>query len=369
MTKTTNKTKAVLMKFAVLPAIIGLLYFLSTETIAIAATVNKIPETIIAPEAQASALPVIIEDSTMQQTAEASIPVQNATDPEARKNEYYKGVRIIIEDAPKGKYIDLPYEKLTAEERNYYLPNARDKRKANGISEADYKFSLYTLYEETKSIQFFVDDKKVSRDEVLKYKKEDFATYAAKFSGVKLVNGKPEGNHKSFFYTYAYFDKYLKHINDHYPDKTLKITITSEPKEFFSEYAAEAKATGKTEFQLMEEKEKKELEADYYPTVEEIKDQNRLIPSKFTGEDGDFDKYITKNLNIDDKLNGKQLIIMFSINTDGTISDIRTGNNDPEIEAEIQRVFKNSPRWIPGQTGSRPQKTSSLITLPLKSKS
>jgi beta-lactamase regulating signal transducer with metallopeptidase domain len=367
MTKTTTKTKSILLKFAILPASAGLLYFLSTETVVLANTTAAIPSAFMAPEAAVTTIPETITQTVKDTVKQQTATTINTADPEARKNEYFKGVRIIITDTPKGKYIDKPYEYLTAEERHYYLPNALDKRKANGISDADYKFSLYTLYEESKSIQFFIDDKKVSRDEVLKYKKEDFASYAAKFSGVTIVNGKPEGNHRSFFYTYAYFDKYLKNINDHYPDKTLKITITSEPLEFFSEFAEEAKATGKTEYQLMQEKEKKDLEANPYPTVEEIKEQNRLIPSKFTGEEGDFEKYIAKNLNIDDKLNGKQLIIMFTINTDGTISDVRTGNNIPEIEAEIQRVFKNSPRWIPAQNGKRPQRATSLITLPLKS--
>jgi hypothetical protein len=366
MTKTTNKTKSLLLKFAILPASAGLLYFLSTETVVLANTTATIHPAFMTPEAVVTAVPETITQTITDTVRQQAITSTRTTDPEARKNEYFKGVRIIITDTPKGKYIDLPYEQLTAEDRHYYLPDARDKRKANGISDADYKFSLYTLYEEGKNVQFFIDDKKVSRDEVLKYNKEDFATYAAKFSGITIVNGEPEGNHRSFFYTYPYFNKYLKNINDHYPDKTLKITITAEPLEFFSEYAEEAKATGKTEYQLMQEKEKKDFEANPYPTVEEIKELNRLVPAKFTGEERNFDTYIAKNLNIDDKLNGKQLIIMFTVNTDGTVSDVRTGNSVPEIEAEIQRVFKNSPRWIPAQNGKRPQRATSLITLPLK---
>lgn len=368
MTKTTNKTKAVLIKFAVLPAITCLLYFLSTETVAIAATANKIPKTIIAPQAQASALPVIAEDSTIQQTPEASAAVKNTSDPEARKNEYYKGVRIIIEDAPKGKYTDLPYEHLTAEDRHYYLPDAPDKKgEAKGIQDADYNYSLYKLYEEKQNIQYFIDDKKVTRDEVLKYKKEDFATYAAKFSGIKIVNGKPEGNHKSFFYTYSYYNKYLKSINDHYPDKTLKITITDKAEEYKSEYIEEAKATGKTELQIMEEKEKKDLEATYYPTVEERKKQQRYFYPRFSGGSKEFNRYLYENLKLPEKYKDKKLSINFTVNTDGKLSDVWIpGEKDEQFLNQVKRVIENADGWIPAQQDGKAMKVGYSFDFPAK---
>jgi beta-lactamase regulating signal transducer with metallopeptidase domain len=367
MTKTTNKTKSLLLKFAILPASAGLLYFLSTETVVLANTTTAIPPAFMTPEAVVTAVPETIIQTitdTVRQQAAAST---RTTDPEARKNEYFKGVRIIITDAPKGKYIDLPYEQLTAEQKHYYLPEAPEKKgKATGIQDADYNYSLYTLYNEQGG-QFFIDDKKVTRDEILAYKKEDFATYAAKSSGMKFVDGKAKGNHKSFFYTYPYYNKYLKSINDHYPDKTLRITITGQPEEYKSEYAEEAKATGKTELQISQEREKKDLETTYYPTVEERKEKQRNLYPRFPGGSKEFDQYLADNLKLADRFKDKSLSINFTVNTNGKLTDVWIpGEKDEELLTEVKRVIENSPKWIPNQQNGEPSKVGISVNFPPK---
>ncbi|MHA3787005.1 M56 family metallopeptidase [Flavobacterium hauense] len=371
MTKTTNKTKAVLMKFAVLPAITGLLYFLSTETVVLAKTNNPtVPEVKIAPEAriETTATSEVSGDSLEQQTPGTIHVVPNNPDTEARKNEYYKGVRIIIEDASKGKYIDKPYELLTAEERHYYLPDAPEKKgEAKGIQDADYTYSLYTEYNEQGG-QFFLDDKKVSRDEILKLKKEDIAAFAAKSSGMSMVDGKLKGNHKSFFYTYPYYNKYLKSIYDHYPDKSLKIIITDKAEDYKSEYNEEAKATGKTELQIMEEREKKDLEATHYPTVEERKKQQRSFYPRFSGGSKEFDQYLANNLKLADAFKDKKLSIHFTVNTNGKLSDVWVaGEKDEQLLNEVKRVIENSPEWIPMQQNGVASKVGVSVDFPSKS--
>lgn len=369
MTKTTNKSKSLLLKCAVAPAIACLLYFVSTETVVMAKTNNYLPQMTTAPDSEINSTPIVTaEDNIEQQTPVVSSSSGNTTDPEARKNEYYKDVRIIIEDAQKGKYVDLPYEKLTAEDRHYYLPDAPEKKgNSNGIQEADYNYALYKHYEENQNIQYFIDDKKVSRDEVLKYKKEDFASYAAKSSGVHIVNGKLEGNHKNFFYTYAYYEKYLRYINDHYPDKTLKVTITDKAEPYKSEFTDEAKATGKSELQISEEWEKKDMEATSYPTVEERKKQQRYFYPRFSGGNKEFDRYLADNLKLSDKFKDRKLSIHFTVNTNGRLSDVWIpGEKDEELLTEVKRVIEAAPAWIPAQKNGQPEKIGFSFDFPAK---
>ncbi|PZR18935.1 MAG: hypothetical protein DI539_15835 [Flavobacterium psychrophilum] len=369
MTKTTNHTRSMILKLTSLPILAGLIYFLSTETVVLAKPAdNRIPELAPVPETviPASDTATILQTDSVKQQPEAIKP--STPDPEARKNEYYKGVRVIIEDAQRGKYIDLPYEKLTAEDKKYYLPEAPDKKgKAKGIQEADYNYSLYKLYEEKQNIQYFVDDKKVTRDEVLKYKKEDFATFAAKSSGMKIVNGKPEGNHKSFFYTYPYYEKNLKNIYDHYPDKNLKINLTAKAEPYKSDFADEAKATGKTELQLMAEKEKRDEEADTYNTVEDRKSQQRYFYPRFSGSKEEFDQYLSENLQLPERYKGTKLSIHFTVNTNGKLSDVWIpGEKDEQFLNEVTRVIENSPAWIPSQKNGQALRVGFSADYPVK---
>lgn len=372
MTKTTNQTKGLLLKIAVLPVSVGLLYFLSTETVVLAKTNDFIPPAVIVqPEITTSTFEITSEtsqDSTKQQVLATKTVKVNQTDTEARKNEYYKGVRIIIEDAQKGKYVDLPYERLTAEDRQYYLPQAPEKRKGVGVSDVDYDYSLNKLYNEQGGI-FFLDDIKISRDEILKHKKEDFATYAAKSTGMAVVDGKLKGNNFSYFYTYEYFNKYLKHSNDHYPDKSLKITITEKPLDVWlgHDFNSKEKDGLKNDLERLEAREKKENEATFYPTVEEIKKRQRSFYPRFPQGSDKFDEYLANNIKLDDKLKDRQLSINFTVNTDGTLSQpMILGEKDEEIISEIIKVIENSSIWIPAQDNGKPYKVGVSVNYPPK---
>lgn len=369
MTKTTNQTKGILLKFAVLPASVGLLYFLSTETVVLAKTNLVLPAKIIEPEITTSTFEINAlapQDSILQQTQFTVASKKAVTDPEARKNEYFKGVRVIIEDAQKGKYVDLPYENLTAEDRKYYLPEAPDKKKGGGISNADYDYSLSEKNNEN-GCNYYLDDHKVTREEILKYKKEDFATYAAKSTGMQLVDGKLKGNNFSFFYTYDYFNKYLKHSNDHYPDKSLKITITEKPLDVWlgHDFNSKEKDGLKNDLERLEAKEKKEKELMIYPTVEEIKKRQRSFYPRFPEGNEKFDEYLANNIKLNDKLKDKQISISFTVNTNGSLSNTMIlGENDEEINSEIAKVIEKSSVWIPAQDNGKPYKVGISVNYP-----
>ena len=372
MTKTTNQTKSVLLKFAVLPAAVGLLYFLSTETVVLAKTKDFTPPAVdLQPQITTSTFeiaPETSQDSTKQETPVKSPAKGNSVDTETRKNEYYKGVRIIIEDAKKGKYIDLPYEHLTAEDRQYYLPEAPEKRKGKGISDADYDYAINKGFNES-GCTYYLDDHKVSRDEILKYKKEDFASYAAKSTGMQLIDGKLKGNNFSYFYTRDYFDKYLKHSYDHYPDSSLKITITEKPGDVWlgMDKTPEQKLSGKTDLDLDNEKNKKELEADYYPTVEEIKKIQRSFYPRFPDGNDKFAEYLTANVKGIENFKDKELTIHFTVNTDGSLTDAWIpGEKEGDFIENVKRVIKNAPTWIPSQQNNKPYKVGFSFSYPPK---
>lgn len=86
MTKTTPKIKTLALKLACMITFTAIVYFLSTENVAYAGTQQN--ETL---------------------TAKDSV----STD--SRRDEYFKGVNIIIQDSLRNIFINTPYEKLTLE--------------------------------------------------------------------------------------------------------------------------------------------------------------------------------------------------------------------------------------------------------------
>jgi hypothetical protein len=98
MTKTTNKSRAVILKMASLPIIAGLIVFMSVKTIA-----------------QETAVPKAHTTAASQQAI---------GDGDGRHAEYFKGVQILINDKANNIFIDKPYEKLTEAQKDKYLPAA-----------------------------------------------------------------------------------------------------------------------------------------------------------------------------------------------------------------------------------------------------
>ena len=74
-----------------------------------------------------------------------------------------------------------------------------------------------------------------------------------------------------------------------------------------------------------------------------------------------FEKYIFQNLQYPDKAKKKNIegrvSVQFIVEKDGSLSNIKVIKGiDPECDAEVVRLFKNSPKWIPAQKNGEPKR-------------
>jgi beta-lactamase regulating signal transducer with metallopeptidase domain len=149
MTKTTTKSKAVLLQLSALPVLLLLVFSLSTEVIAQTAATKK-------PKIEAK-------------TAEM-IPNNGATDP--KRDSYYKGVQVVIHDESGKKIIDKPYEQLTEAEKDKHMapiPQLRDRRILSA--------KLFEDLKDNKKYYVTIDNKPVDKNQLDNFKPEDFADY------------------------------------------------------------------------------------------------------------------------------------------------------------------------------------------------
>jgi hypothetical protein len=261
---------------------------------------------------------------------------------EARRDEYFKEVQIIIDDKPAHIFIDKPYEKLSKQEKEYYLSNIPEKEKARGLQLADYD----SFISDEAGI-FFIDNKKTTREEILKHKREYFACGGSKrFQKEKHY----------FFFTYPYFDKNIKHIKDHYPEKTYKITILNEARDYLLPENSPLlkKQNYERNGHSNDSDATVEVSSWRYGYTDEMKNDVSTIYAQFPGGKKKFSDYLFSNIKM--SYLPEELVIDFTINTNGALSDIRMDEStDPLLAEEIKRVMLASPKWIPMQEKNIPQ--------------
>jgi hypothetical protein len=177
MAKTTSKTKAILKKIALIPFIVGLIFFLCFKTIAQESN-------------------IIVKDQS----------TKNEKPSMDRRDEYYAGVRIIFKDCSKKIIVDKQYEELNAEEKDKYLP---DYVPTPFIEKSPSK-NEFTDFKNTAKYSIWIDGKHYPNSELSKYSASDFVY----FSGSSVKNN---ARSKKFpqpfqyhFYKKDYFDKNLK---------------------------------------------------------------------------------------------------------------------------------------------------------------
>ncbi|RYJ43295.1 M56 family metallopeptidase [Flavobacterium beibuense] len=337
MTKTTPKIKTLALKLATALIVAGIVYFLSIENVAYAGTQQN-----------------------------GKLTATDSINPDSRRDEYFKGVRIIIQDSLRKVFINTPYEKLTLEQKRQYLATVPSKKEEpDGVSEKDYKFSL-----DQEDSHFYIDNIKISREQFLKYKREEFASSGFKAHGGTVVNGKLEMTFMLYFYTYPYYSKHIKHLNDHYPEKICKITISEKPVKP-GKYIIEKTGNeiGKSDKEVMDIRQETIVSAATYNFEEENAKNTHSRAAEFPGGREAFDAYIAKNLDLDSLLQDDKVFIGYTINTDGSVTDVELyGNKDKKINPEIKRVFEASPKWIPQQKDGKPVTTNTVFTYERKNK-
>ena len=358
MTKTTPKAKGIVLKLSALCTVSMLLYSLGTHTVAYAETATG--KTILTPEPTNTFddITIVPEESLTEEVIteqKTTVTKSDTLSGDARRDEYYAGVKIVIDDKLRNVYISDNYENIPLQHKRYYLSSIPEKKKAEGVSSEDYDYAI-----KTKDATFYLDEQKISLEQLLKYKKEDFAYFGMKMSGTTKPGGKMEQVFQYFFYSYPYFKKNVSSVNDHYPGEVCQIMITDKPKEYLELHADDAKTTQKDGADKM----KDDVIAQSYSFTNDIKARNHNASAQFPGGEDKFNEYLVKNLN-QNILKGKVVTINFDIETDGSITDISLrNNNDPAIETEVKRVMANCPKWIPGQINGKPAQTATSWKFP-----
>lgn len=94
------------------------------------------------------------------------------------------------------------------------------------------------------------------------------------------------------------------------------------------------------------------------------------VPPKFNGGDPlvEFPKWVYQNLRYPEEARRANAsgtaLVMFSVNQDGTVSDINVQESPHEsITEEIIRIFSKSPLWTPAYLDEKPIKV--VYTMPL----
>lgn len=339
MTKSTSRNLALLKKVALVPILVGLIYFFSVE--------------IIAQE------PVItVKNGT--QKKESSI-----ADKDKIRDNYYSGVRIILKDTRKNISINKMYEELTLEEKRSYLNWVPDRK-----IEKEIPAPLFEKMK-TKNMAVWINDKISTKAEINKYKRSDFSYYTYSFVHKNARSKRFPQEYQYTIYTKDYFDKNLKNSHSHFSNDTLKLVI--------SDY----KKVAKKEIKKNSAEEDK-LYVEYLKKNKEINesDKEKLINQQsaatvyteaekkpdFPGGMMAFYDFVGKNYKAPDaKIDGK-VYIQFIVETDGSLTnfeilrDIGHGTGE-----EAVRVLKLSPKWIPAEKDGKKVRVQFSLPISIKS--
>ena len=248
MAKTTSKTKAILKKIALIPFILGLVFFLCLKTIA-----------------QESNAIIKVQSDTKEKT------IMN------RRDEYYAGVRIIFKDCSKKIIIDKQYEELTSGEKDKYAPAYVP---TPFIEKSPSKNEL-TDFKNAAKYAIWIDGKHYPNSELSKYSASDFVYFAG--SSVKK-NARSKKFPQPFqynFYTKIYFDKNLKNSWKKHSGKEIISTRNCkdpwDKTNNFEESTTTFKEDKKSNTQLLG------MEKYFEETIFTIKDEkgNRISEKKF----------------------------------------------------------------------------------------
>jgi hypothetical protein len=358
MTKTTSRTKGIVLKTAMVPVAAALLYFLSTETVLYAKNPGTATPAILSKQTAVGILPQLPDTPGEATITNPKAPADSLVG-DTRRDEYFKGVRIVIDDELRSVHINTPYEKLALEHKRFYLNDVPEKKVIKTVSKEDFDF---TLNHNPENSVYYIDEKKVPREEVLKYKREDFVSMGFKMQGKSGPDGKMTEQFQMFIFTRPFYEKNMLHLHDRYPDKTYTIKVTGTPIDTTTDGIAEANTrdtSGKTAYEREEEANAEKLKADRYDYVSELAERNKNISPQFPGGSDEFEAYVNGRLKLPDAYKGKTIRVLYSVNTDGTLSEVSCPGVDDAIEKEIVALFEASPRWIPAQKNGKAIKISS----------
>lgn len=330
MTKNTSKTLAFLKKVAILPILVGMIYFFCVEIVAQEKTSNSIEK-----------------KSTKSQTEEDKI-----------RDSYYSNVRIILKDLRKNITIDKMYEELSIEEKRQYLSWVPDMMIAKEVPEPLFQKM------QTKNMAVWINGKVSSKEEIKKYKRTDFSYYTYSFVHKNARTKRFPQEYQYTLYTKKYFDENLKNSHLHYSNDTIKMVVSNK-KDKFNKVSnllnpKKVKAdtivwfsNDKEEYNLYindTQKDKQSTKIIYEePEVVAVGKEADLKEPSFPGGLSEFYKFVAKNFKIPANFKSKdKLIASFIVEKDGSLTNINVKKDlGSGTKEEAIRVLKTSPKWIP----------------------
>lgn len=245
---------------------------------------------------------------------------------DARRDAYFKGVKIIIDDKKRNIHEEKLYEELTLVQKRFYLGTVPDKMQP---VQATKEECIALASEENKV--FYIDDVKVNKEEFVK-QAQDF-----KHSGgypLPMTSVDKQMNFLYYFYTEGYYNVHIMHLLDHYPDTAYSVAVDDKAADWPK--GGSGKDIAGT----------KPSEILKYPD---------FISFHYPGGDKVFFEYICKNVNFPVD-NRKNMGMFFDVNVDGSVSDVTVDGEDfnSPFTLEVTRVLQNAPLLMPAQQNGLP---------------
>jgi hypothetical protein len=194
MTKTTTKTRRALLQALMLPIVVLATTLLCHE--------------VIAQE------PKVAKKSKSKTTASQA----------SNRDEYYSGVRVIVEDKANGVSIDKKYEQLTDAEKDKYLFDTPRRSTKSSPTAAQYE-----KMKDAKTSAVWIDSKHVDNKILNNYKPEDFSLFTGSFVHKNARSKAFPQKYQYGLYTDAYYEKHFTKY--HYPADVYRVNIKKEYKD------------------------------------------------------------------------------------------------------------------------------------------
>lgn len=351
MTKNTSKSLATLKKIAILPILVGMIYFFCIEIVAQEKTINPI-------------------DSKSATTE---------TEKDKIRDRYYSNVRVILKDLRTNTTIDKMYEELSLEQKRDYFQLLPTMIIANEIPEP--------LFEKmkTKNMAIWINHKLTTKEEIQKYKRTDFSHYTYSFVHKNARSKRFPQEYQYTLYTKKYFDDNLKNSHLHFFNDTIRMVFSNKKDKF--KKVADILSANKTKVDTIVwfTNSKDEYNVYIKDTVKNPKtalagkvvvgkyeetpnniEKNKKIEAVAIGKEADmeiptfpggiseFYKFVAKNFKMPKNFNSNEkMIVSFIIEKDGSLStfDIKKDLGSGTKEEAI-RVLKSSPKWIPAKVNN-----------------
>ncbi|AWH84012.1 hypothetical protein HYN59_02300 [Flavobacterium album] len=326
MTKATTRSKALVLKLASLPVIAGLIALLCIETVA--------------------------QEKPLNNTQAGGAIAKGRQAVKERRDAYYSGVRIVVDDNVNKRKVDKKYEELTEAEKDGYMLYAPEVYAVKHPTKKEFE-----SFKNKKGYALQIDGKDVDNSILNKYKPEDFAYYSGYTMSKKaLTKAHPQIFHYQL-YTPEYFEKYLKGTNDHYPEDTFTMAITSEKEN----EKAVAEAGRRKTFNNVE------TAMDYLQEDNVYSAEKLDVQPEFPGGINALYNIILKNFRVPD-LEGEhtlKIFVSFVVEKNGRMSDIKVikdpGHGMGEEAVGVLGQIKE--KWTPGKKDNKVVRT--FYTLPI----